>query len=259
MAPSTGRTRTPGGPPSAAPMASAVTCAGSSSGESGRPPIAIAAGVKSSAPDPMSPEVQTRVRALVRAERCARGGRRDRGRTTRQPARRPRRGAEPLGGPIGCDRVRRRRKDGERSEGGVSRFGASARVALMAGSCRRGAPLANNARWSRQLAIVAPLATLRASHQQGCSRTRAEIAPRSPALTLRTCGVMPAEGAMQTEVEAPVTEPLSFRQRDAAIPPGHRPGGNRPGRPRGRADGGCRSFGLRQVNAAGARGRPPGA
>src|SRR5215211_7220251 len=31
-----------------------------------------------------------------------------------------------------------------------------------------------------------------------------------PALTLRTCGVMPAEGAMQTEAEAPAKEPLSL-------------------------------------------------
>src|SRR5919204_761286 len=31
-----------------------------------------------------------------------------------------------------------------------------------------------------------------------------------PALTLRTCGVMPAEGAMQTEAEAPPQEPLSL-------------------------------------------------
>src|SRR3954471_5998468 len=37
---------------------------------------------------------------------------------------------------------------------------------------------------------------------------RAEMALRSPASTLRTCGVMPAEGAMQTKAEAPVKEPL---------------------------------------------------
>src|SRR5688500_14866902 len=36
---------------------------------------------------------------------------------------------------------------------------------------------------------------------QGGSRMRAEIAPRA-ALTLRTCGVMPAEGAMQSGAEA---------------------------------------------------------
>src|SRR5688572_17193769 len=39
---------------------------------------------------------------------------------------------------------------------------------------------------------------------------RAEMALRMPAPTLRTCGVMPAEGAMQTQTEAPATEPLSF-------------------------------------------------
>ena len=41
---------------------------------------------------------------------------------------------------------------------------------------------------------------------------RAEMALRMPAPTLRTCGVMPAEGAMRTETEAPATEPLSFRK-----------------------------------------------
>ena len=65
---------------------------------------------------------------------------------------------------------------------------------------------------------------------------------------------------MQTEVEAPVTEPLSFRERDAAVPQGHRAleeidlavrqdeliGRRRPVR-------------LRQVDAARAGGRPAGA
>lgn len=32
----------------------------------------------------------------------------------------------------------------------------------------------------------------------------------APALTLRTCGVMPAEGAIQTPTEAPAEEPLAF-------------------------------------------------
>src|SRR5262245_45116093 len=35
----------------------------------------------------------------------------------------------------------------------------------------------------------------------------AEIVPRRPGRTACTCGVMPAEGAMQTEAEAPVTGP----------------------------------------------------
>src|SRR5688500_2074588 len=39
---------------------------------------------------------------------------------------------------------------------------------------------------------------------------RAEMALRMPAPTLRTCGVMPAEGAMRTETEAPATESLSL-------------------------------------------------
>ena len=54
----------------------------------------------------------------------------------------------------------------------------------------------------------------------GLAGRRAEIAPsgnRRPALTLRTCGVMPAEGAMQTEAEAPVTEPLSFQSTGISL------------------------------------------
>ena len=43
--------------------------------------------------------------------------------------------------------------------------------------------------------------------KQGGWRRPAEIAPRQPALTLRTCGVMPAEGAMATKLEAPAQEP----------------------------------------------------
>src|SRR4051794_40097298 len=38
-----------------------------------------------------------------------------------------------------------------------------------------------------------------------------------PALTLRTCGVMPAEGAMPTKTEAPATEPLSLQEASVAV------------------------------------------
>src|SRR4051794_5967704 len=38
-----------------------------------------------------------------------------------------------------------------------------------------------------------------------------------PALTLRTCGVMPAEGVMQTQAEAPEREPLSVQETGVAL------------------------------------------
>ena len=52
--------------------------------------------------------------------------------------------------------------------------------------------------------------------QQGGWRRPAEIAP-DLALTLRTCGVMPAEGAMRTQTEAPVVEPRAVQSEDAGV------------------------------------------
>ena len=64
---------------------------------------------------------------------------------------------------------------------------------------------------------------------------------------------------MQTEVEAPVTEPLSFRKVTRRYAGAHRPRGHRPERRGGRADGGRRPLRLRQVDAARAVAGPAGA
>ena len=78
----------------------------------------------------------------------------------------------------------------------------------------RGAPAAgargDRRRHARQRTRRRPTTSARASihaDKQGGWRRPAEIAPREPALTLRTCGVMPAEGAMTTKLEAPAQEP----------------------------------------------------
>ena len=113
-------------------------------------------------------------------------------------------------------------------------------------------------------AFVNALADLRAvavdarlgHSQQGGSRRRAEMALRRPAPTLRTCGVMPAEGAMRTEAEAPATEPLSLANVTRAVPERSRRSQGidltaRAGRGAGRG----RAVRLREVDAARADGR----
>ena len=100
--------------------------------------------------------------------------------------------------PLATDEVAPLRPPAARRRGGRRRAGAARAGLPRVRAALRGAAGAGPGAAARARRLSPPAASDRLSAgNQGGSRMRAEIAPRA-ALTLRTCGVMPAEGAMHS-------------------------------------------------------------